>query len=95
MTITKIDILSLGKILTVIYAAFGLLGGLVFALLSVFGFALTGGAEEGVGAFFTVLFGVGSVILFPIFYGIIGFVSGLIAGALVQSGRWGCGRIAS
>ncbi len=82
MTITKIDVLSLGKILTVIYAAFGLIGGSVFALLSVFGFALTGGAEGATGALLALFFGVGSVIVLPIFYGFMGFLTGLIAGAL-------------
>ena len=82
MTITKIDILSLGKILMVIYAALGFLGGLVFASLSVFGFALTGGAEGIAGGLFALLFGMGSVILLPILYGFMGFLTGLIAGAL-------------
>jgi hypothetical protein len=36
--------------------------------------AALGGGDSGGPAFFPMLFGVGSVILFPLFYGCLGFV---------------------
>lgn len=69
--VKKIGVLSLAKILGFLYAIIGLILGVLFAVLSLFGF----NADE-TGLFF----GAASIIIFPILYGIMGFIGGLITG---------------
>jgi hypothetical protein len=86
MVITKIGALSLGKVMGVTYALLGLLIGGCFALISLAGAGIASAAEEGHGApaFIGAMFGVGAVIFLPIFYGVMGFLSGLI-GAVIYN----------
>lgn len=83
MIIKQIGVFSSGKIIGLIYALIGLLiGGLfsLFALISsAIGLAASGGETE---AWIGALFGVGAVIIFPIFYGVLGFVGGLLSALL-------------
>lgn len=78
--IKKIGVLSLGKIIGIHYALMGLIFGAILTLVSLVGsaFSSTGpemsGALLGMGA----LFGIGAIIFLPIFYGVIGFVGGVI-----------------
>ena len=67
--VKRIGVLSLAKLLGILYAIFGLIVGALFALLPLFGF----NADE-TGLFF----GTVSIIIFPILYGIMGFIGGLI-----------------
>ena len=67
--VKRIGVLSLAKIFGLLYALMGLILGALFAVLSLFGF----NADE-TGLFF----GTASIIIFPILYGIMGFVGGLI-----------------
>jgi len=80
--ITRVGPVSLAKFLGCLYACIGLIIGLfvaVFALLgSAVGFALEGSGVPLIGAFL----GMGAVIAAPIFYGMIGFIGGLIVGFL-------------
>jgi hypothetical protein len=85
MIIKSIRVLSLAKIMAAIYAAMGLFAGLIFSLISVFGVAMgslfqhANGATDAIfGTIFGVLFGLGAVIVLPIFYGIMGFIAGLL-----------------
>ena len=75
MVIKRIVPVSCAKILGVIYAIFGLLAGVVFSLISLVAGTLgsTGLRLPGGG-----LFGTFAIILLPITYGIIGFISALI-----------------
>jgi hypothetical protein len=85
MVISKIGVLSLGKMMGVTYALLGLLVGGVFALISLAGAGIASASDEGaVPAFVSAMFGVGAVIVLPIFYGVMGFISGLI-GALIYN----------
>jgi hypothetical protein len=85
MVITKIGVLSLGKMMGVTYALMGLLIGGCFALISLGTAGLASGADDsGMPAMFGAMFGVGAVILMPIFYGVMGFIGGLI-GALIYN----------
>ena len=68
--VKRIGVLSLAKILGLLYAIMGLIVGALLAVLSLFGFNV---ADETV--FF---FGVASIIIFPILYGVGGFIGGLI-----------------
>jgi hypothetical protein len=85
MVITKVGALSLGKVMGVTYALFGLLIGGCLALVSLAGAGLASASDESqMPAAFGALFGVGAVILLPIFYGVLGFIGGLI-GALIYN----------
>jgi len=83
MTLRRIGVLSCGKVLGALYALLGLIIGGIYALFALL-FAVIGvstAQESGdalAGGAFGVLFGVGSIILFPILYVILGFLGGLI-----------------
>jgi hypothetical protein len=85
MVISKIGVVSLGKVLGVTYALFGLLIGGCIALVSLAGAGLlpSSGSEQ-TPAFLGAMFGVGAVIFLPIFYGVMGFIGGLI-GAVIYN----------
>jgi transmembrane protein DUF3566 len=87
MVIERVEPLSCAKIAGVLYAMLGLVFGALFSLLSLFGAfasaALASDAASRPPAFVT-LFGVGAVVLFPIFYGAMGFIFTLI-GALLYN----------
>jgi hypothetical protein len=69
------------RIAGLLYMGLGLIIGAFVSLIAMTGFAF-GAPDTGGGAMFGALFGVGSIVFFPIFYGCIGFVSTLIMAAL-------------
>jgi hypothetical protein len=69
--VKKVGVLSLAKTLGSIYAVLGLIFGAFMSLFSMLGAAM---AQSGMG----VLFGVGAIVLLPIFYGLAGFIGGAI-----------------
>ena len=76
MILRSIGVLSFAKAYAVIMAAVGVIGGLFISLTALLGVAGAGGdATAGILGF---LFGVGSLIFFPIFYGFFGFLSGAL-----------------
>jgi hypothetical protein len=81
MVIKSIGVLSMGKMMGAVYAAMGLIFGAFVSLISVVG-AVAVNQQQGGGAFAPLVFGVGSVVFLPIFYGIIGFVGGIIGAAI-------------
>ena len=62
-------------------AVFGLIIGFFFTLAALAGAGAIGAAGGGP-ARLGLIFGVGAIILIPIFYGIIGFIAGLIGAAI-------------
>jgi hypothetical protein len=78
MVVNSVGVLSVGKVLGCLYAFLGVIIGGLFSLLSLVGVA-AGGRAAGPAP---LLFGVGAVVAFPIFYGVIGFVGGIIMAAL-------------
>jgi hypothetical protein len=72
--LTKIGVLSLGKVFGAIYALIGLIFGAIMTLMSLVGSSMMGNN----GAIAGMMFGVGAIIALPIFYGIIGFIFGMI-----------------
>lgn len=72
--IKKIGILSLAKISALLYAIMGLIVGVFMALISLIGAAFS----QSTTGMFGMLFGVGAIILLPIFYGAMGFVMGVV-----------------
>jgi hypothetical protein len=92
MTIRRIDPGSLSKVLGVLYAILGLIGGVVLALMALTGFPIGGERLPGVGgAAFGAVFGVGAIVFLPICYGIVGFIGGWIVASLYNwvAGRFG------
>lgn len=85
ITIRRVGVLSVGKVMGLTYALFGLIVGGLFALFSffgaAFGTAMAESAGEAGGAIFGALFGVGAIIFLPIFYGILGFLGGVLGAA--------------
>jgi hypothetical protein len=79
MVITRVAPFSAARIVGVINAVFGLIVGGMFSLIGFAGaFANT---NEGAGVF-GALFGAAAIVLLPIFYGVVGFVSALV-GSLI------------
>ena len=81
MILKRVDALSCGKVLGILYAFIGLLGGIMFTLIGVFG-AAVGMAQGEAGALFGALFGVGAVIILPLLYGAMGFIGGMLSAFL-------------
>jgi hypothetical protein len=76
MIIKRIGPLSCAKLSGLLYAVIGLLIGGVFSMAAMAGaFASETAGAAGIGA----IMGVGAVIVFPILYGLMGFVATLIA----------------
>lgn len=73
--IKRMDVLSVGKIYAITMAIIGFIGGIIIALV---GSAATFGRPGMLGAGF----GVASIIIFPILYGILGFIIGIIGAAI-------------
>ena len=80
MVIKSVGVLSVGKMYGAIAAAMGLLFGIVLALFSVAGAGLAL-ADDVPSGLMASLFGVGAVVILPIFYGCMGFIAGAV-GAL-------------
>jgi len=82
MVLKGVGVFSAAKIFGLLYTAMGFLIGLIFSLVALVG-AAAGGLQNGPGrAAFGMLFGVGAVVAFPLLYGVIGFVAGLISAGL-------------
>ncbi len=83
MRLARVGPLSCAKVAAVLYAAIGLIAGAVFSVIGlVGGLAASAVGDETSGAFMGVLFGVGAIVLLPLFYGFIGFVAGLLSAAI-------------
>ena len=77
VTLKRIGVFSLAKVLAVLYAALGLIIGLFFSLFGLAFGSMMNQYGNG-GGMYGALFGVGAIIFMPIFYGIIGFVGGAL-----------------
>jgi|KBSSwiStaDraftv2_1062776.scaffolds.fasta_scaffold878083_2 hypothetical protein len=84
MIIRRIEPMSAAKLAGTVYAVLGFIVGLCFTLLS-----FVGGMGSSLGAM-GALFGVGAIILLPIFYGVIGFIVALIGTSVYN---WAAQRV--
>lgn len=82
MTIKRIGPLSCAKIAGVTYGVFGLIGGAIVSLFAVIGTALSSAnpdaSAKALSPALGALMGVGAIIVFPILYGVLGFIFALI-----------------
>ena len=81
MVLKKIGVFSAGKITGILYAGLGLIAGVFISLFSVLG-AFAGAMSDQEGALVGLFFGVGAVIFIPVFYGIMGFIAGILTAFL-------------
>ena len=79
MVLKRIGVGSAAKITGALYAAIGLFAGICLAVFSsVFG-GLMANAEGGnMPGWTSMVFGVGGIVILPIFYGVLGFIGGAI-----------------
>ena len=78
MVIKSVNVLSCARLVAAIYGIFGLIFGLVFSFIALTGFSIAAvGGEEGP-AWLAAVFGVGAVIALPVFYGVMGYLGGLV-----------------
>ena len=83
MRLTRVGPLSIAKIAFVIYAAIGLVMGAIFAAIGIAGAAIGSVANDsGVPGLPGALFGIGAIVIFPVFYGVLGGVTSLAGAAL-------------
>src|SRR5262245_25474230 len=78
--VKRVRVLSVGKVMGVLYALVGLLVGAPFSLIAVAGSVFS--AASGQNDLVAALFGVGAVLFFPVLYGVFGFIGGIIMVAL-------------
>ena len=81
LQIRRIDPLSAGKVLGLIQALIGLVVGLFFSMITVFGMAVGGGEAIAVG----LITGLGAVLFLPLSYGIMGFLAGVLGAFLYNA----------
>jgi hypothetical protein len=95
LIIKRIGVLSLGKFFMVLYGGLGLIAGLLTSFFSLVGMGLGSALDYyassrsssgygGAGALGGLVTGPGAIVCFPLLYGIIGFLGGLIT-ALIDN----------
>jgi len=82
MTLRRLDVFSVGKMLGVLYTIVGLFFGAIFAIVGLISAAAGGGAGAGDVVVSGVVGALFMVIMVPILYGIGGFIGGVIMAAL-------------
>lgn len=82
MQIKRVGVFSVGKVFGALYGLMGLIFGVIFSCISLLGSAAAFSSEVGNNGAFGLIFGVGSIIFLPLFYGIAGFIVGIIMAAL-------------
>ena len=79
MTITRVGPLSVAKVAGLLYVVLGLVFGAFISLAAMIGAFATNDESAGM---MGAMFGVGAIILLPVFYGCLGFVMTLLMAAL-------------
>jgi hypothetical protein len=79
MVIRRVGVWSVARMYGALSGGMGLIFGLIVAILSAVGMSMAEGDEP---PFIAAMFGVGAVVILPIFYGVLGIVMGAIGAAL-------------
>lgn len=77
MVVKRVGVWSAARLAGALYAAFGLLLGVILALFSLVGagIASSAGGPDAPPAWMPIVFGVGGVIILPVLYGVMGLVA--------------------
>ena len=81
MVITRIQPMSLAKLSALVYAVFGLLIGAIMSLFAIGGAMFLPRDEGGM---FGMIFGAAAIVILPVVYGALGFISAFV-GALLYN----------
>ena len=82
MVITRISPMSCAKVSGLLYAVIGfLIGACISLVMMTIGSAMPQDEAWPMAPMFGALFGIGAIVMMPIFYGIMGFVGGAIVAA--------------
>jgi len=79
MVLKRVGPMSMAKVSGTLYIVIGLFIGAIFSSISILGLATA--TQDGPGRL-GMMFGAGAILWAPIFYGLLGFVGGLIMAAL-------------
>jgi hypothetical protein len=83
MVLKRIGVWSVARILGIMYASIGFVGGLFFACISLLGFGVASGMRDSdVPAWLGTAFGMAAIVVFPIIYGVLGLIGGALTAAL-------------
>ena len=82
MILTRIGVASCAKVMGILYAVGGFLVGLLFTLVSLAGATYGTWREDPGSGAMAILFGVGAVVILPVFYGVMGAVGGVIVAGM-------------
>ena len=82
MVIRRVGIGSVVKVSGVLYALLGLVMGLCFALFAMVGLGAAAASKDEVPGWLGSIFGIGAIVIFPIMYGVLGVIGGVIMAAL-------------
>ena len=86
MMVRRIGVLSLAKIQSLLMFVIGLIFGVIYGLFfMIFGAAMSSlsrGDDRWMGGVSSVVVGLVMIIAFPLFYGVLGFIMGLISGVV-------------
>ncbi|MHC4994352.1 MAG: hypothetical protein ACYTGQ_04785 [Planctomycetota bacterium] len=88
MILKRIGVFSLAKVLGALYAFIGVIVGGFFTIFAVLGVSLdqaSGSGGPGPGGAEGAVFGVMALLIFPVMYGVMGFIGGLITGVLFNA----------
>lgn len=81
MILRRIGVWSAAKIAGVVYAAIGLIAGVIIALVSSAG-AMAGMQTSDAPAWLGAVLGVGAIVLLPVIYGVMGLLLGAVSAGL-------------
>ena len=82
MVLRRIGVWSLARMMGLLYAGLGVIIGAVFGLFALAGAGLVQATDSDEPAFIRALFGAGALVIFPVFYGLLGLVFGALTAAL-------------
>ncbi len=82
MILKRVGILSCAKLLAILYGVLGLIFGAIISLLAIIGSIAGFASDEAEGAVVGLLFGIGAVVIFPVFYSIMGFIGGALTAGI-------------
>lgn len=82
MVIKSVKPLSVAKVAGVLYALIGLIIGAGFSVIGMVASSFANSADSHMPAMFGAMFGVGAIIILPIFYGVLGFIFALIGSVI-------------